>query len=710
MITRGRAVRLALSALVLLGPLPPSAPAQEPAGAEIEPTRVLVAPLPAGAGVPGDPIIDALPALIAEAVSAGRIETAALAHDLSPDSLQALHLDAAALPDAAALAAPPAAAALAAEAGVRILLLPSVEPAGSAQGSASPAMRSSARAKASPAFTLTLKWRDLVAGKAGTVSEPASGPVALIDAAGRATAAARREWSVAWHTATAAEAQTPAAFRSLVEITSKSGPALAAWARAGVAWNRGDVPAAEASLAEALAADGGFARAKVDLAWIRLGQERRKEAAALAAEALKSKRLSAAARSLAEIISAAGRRDVPALQALSARLQDGAPGAPWGSLASGLAANLDGDHGFAISGLDEVRLHRPNDPSLLHQAGLAAMGVGDIDEAGAHMRRAAALWPLHDRIMMDLAECRVRAHDLEGARGELEAWRRRFQPADAPTWGGEWTIEDPPPPVRALGVDLLAGSLTKAIETLEKEDNLLQSAAAPVSTRVAVLHAMHGLQTELAFGPPFDKQKWIEAARDSLKRLNRLVPDDQKRSRPWVLGRLEGLLLAREGRLPEARQMREKIMAASGLPGYDPAAEAEIEAAIALREAAWDTFFAANRRVIETRGTLEDFYQQAQGNAVMAKWKEVGVQVRALEERIETWNGARRRDAILWSPRTSALLPFIYSLGGDAAIRSGSVDAVMQQFSIFLAYFRAPDEAFRPFLNEAIGRGVKPAW
>lgn len=668
-----------------------------------EPSRVLVAPLGAGGPAADDPlsqVMGCLPQLLAEAISADRRLTAALAYDLSPDTLEAMGLGSGAdlpIPDPATLAAPGSAKALMEEGSVRVLVLPSVE---------------TAAADARKTIQLTIRWMDLVAGKDGSVSGKAPDAVGLIDVAGRSARALKQAWSEGWKVEGVAPgtAGAPPSAQNLGEITSKIPAALQLWARAGSAWNRGDVPAAEAALKAAFGADPAFDRAKVDLAWIRLAQGRTKEAAEQAGTASKGKRLSWAARALADVIRAAASGNPAALETVAARLDKESPSAPWGPLAAGLALNQKGEHYRAIAPLDSIRLHRPNDPAILHQAGMAALGQQDFDEAQEHLGRAAALWPAHDRIQMDLAESKVRAHDLEGARKTLEAWGQRYRAGDPPIWGGAYSYEDPPPIVRSQAVTLLTGSVTKAIESLDKQETLLEAASAPVPLRLILLRTMYELQSELAFGEEIPKHRWLNAARDSLNRLKDLTPPAEQKSRPWVLLRIEALLRVREGRVPEAKQIRERIAAASALPGFDPVALAEVDAAIALKEADTEKVFEARKRSVEARGSIEDLYELGQAYGVVGKWKEAEELVGKIEDRLETWSAARRTDAMLWSARSAVLVPFIYSLGGETGVWLGNPDASRKRFNIFLGYFKAPDDPFKPYAREAFDRGATPAW
>lgn len=673
----------------------------------IAPERVLVAPLPAG-GDDKDPLRAALPALVAEAISEDKTVSASLAHDLSPAMIEVLGLDQRTIPDAAIFADARTAEHLSKEGGVRILVLPALE-----------------------GGKLTLTWRDLVEMKDGTITENAPDARSTIEAAGRAAASAKKAWAASWKPAAASAAATPgikapskpgapatkaaasatSPQRPLAETTSASPEALGHWATAQQKWNHGDPLSAEGELADALAADKSFARAKIDLAWIRLAQERFKDAAALVAEAkANATRLSPRARAFADIIAAAAARDGKALAALADRLEKESPGAPWDDLARGLALNLTGDHPKAIAPLDRARLHHPNDPFLVHEAGIAAMGSDDFEEAVRVLDRAVSLWPAHDRFPMDLAEAQLRGHDPDGARRTLERWRDRFRPGDPPIWGGEWTLEDPPPPVRAVGIELTSGSIDKAVSALDKSLSILEAGGAPASTRIAVLLPMHELQQDMAFGADLNKQRWMTAARESFRRLSDLMPDDLKKSRPWILPRLEALLRVKENRIPEAEQRLKEIRAMASMPGFDPGIEAEIDAAIALKGADTERHFAACKRAVQARGSLEDLYRLGQGYSLAARWKDAEAQVKAYEDRVEVWSATRRRDAMLWNTRTAAILPFEYSLGGQTYSWLGNVDESRKRFDIFLAYFKAPDEILKPYEKEAFDRGATPAW
>ncbi|HZE88736.1 MAG TPA: tetratricopeptide repeat protein, partial [Verrucomicrobiae bacterium] len=491
---------------------------------------------------------------------------------------------------------------------------------------------------------------------------------------------------------------------------SKSPAANAAWARAVAAFNRGDVAAAETGLAAALAADPAFDEARVDLAWLRFAQGRAAEASSLATQAAKGKRLTLTARARAEIIAAAAAGKPAELDAIAVRLKHEIPGGPWESLATALSLNIRGEHYRAIAPFDAVRAHRPNDPAILHQAGMAALGLGDATEAQEVLRRVVAAWPGHDRAQMDLAEALVRAHDLDGAAKSLEAWAQRYHPGDAPVWGGAYTFDDPPPIVRSQAVFLLKGAVSKAIESLDRRESLYDAASAPAAVRVIMLRTLYDLQSELAFGSDLQKHRWLDAARETFNRLRDVMPPDDQKARPWILLRMEALLRVREGRFPEARALREKIAAASAMPGYEAAAVDDVDAALALKDADTDKVFEVLNRAVAARGSVADLYALGQAYGVIAQWKKTQEIVTKIEGRIETWSESRRPDALLWNTRTALLVPFIYSLGGEMGVWLDDVESSRKRFGVFLGYFKTPDEPFREFADEASGRGATAAW
>ncbi|MBI3448829.1 MAG: tetratricopeptide repeat protein [Acidobacteria bacterium] len=669
------------------------------AAAADAPSRILVAPLPEGSPAGADAVglmVSSLPTWIAEAISAEGRETASLAHDLSPDTTESLGLGGGPIPPLAAaakLAGADDAKALIGDGSVRILVFPSV-------------------ASSAGKTTLSLRWIDLVAGKDGTVSATAANAAGLVDAVVKAVSSARDGWrrAFALPAAGAAAKADRIASAPLGACASKLPEANAAWARAETAWNHGDVPAAESALTAALASDSAFDLARVDLAWIRFAQGRATEAAALASTAARGRRLTLTARARAEIIAAAAAGQPAELDALAPRLKRDLPGAPWESLATALSLNLQGEHYRAVAPLDIVRIHRPNDPAILHEAGMAALGLGDAAEAQELLRRVVAAWPAHDRAQMDLAEAFVRARDLDGAAKSLEAWAQGYHPGDAPVWGGAYTFDDPPPIVRSQVVSLLKGAVSKAIESLDKKESLYDAASAPAPVRVIVLQTLYDLQSELAFGGELQKQKWLDAARESFNKLRDVMPAGDRKARPWILFRMEALLRVREGRFPEARALREKIAAASAMPGYDAAALDDVDAAIALKDADTDKVFEVLNRAVESRGSVADLYALGQAYGVTSQWKKTREIVTKIEGRIETWSEARRPDALLWNTRTALLVPFIYSLGGEVGVWLDDVESSRKRFGIFLGYFKTPDEPFRAFADEASGRGATAAW
>lgn len=696
----GRA-RLALATVALLIILAPTVSGQNADEGEPGPSRVLVAPVARAADASpkeGGAVRQAVDLLVVEALRADRRLSVGLVSDLDVDTLKSLGTDPNSLPENEALSAQGARGVLRDDGSVRILILPTILwKAGGGSGGT---------------LHLNLEWNDLVTGKTGRVSESATSPAGLVDAAGRAAEAARRAWSAEWKPGPPSPGSAQGGPAALSSITSKSPEALAAWSRSITSFNHGDPPGADAALEQALKLDEGFDRARVDLAWLKLAQGRMKEASDLAAAAQKGKKLSAYARSIASVIEAAGRPDAAAaLDSLGTKLSKEAPSFPWGSFASGYARNLKGDHDPAVALLDPLLIERPSDPLVLHQSGIASLGSADPEQAVAQLGRAVELWPAHHRMVIDLAEAQLRNRDIEGARRTLQAMRERFRPEDRPIWGGDWSIEDPPPAVRAAQVDLLAGAVSKSIAAMEKDLALLDAAKAPDATRVSLLYSLHEMQAFLAFGDvELVKQKWLNAARGSMRRLQELIPEPEKQRKPWVLLRLEALVRVREGRVPEAREILAKIASASNLSGYDPGVEAEVASGIALKDAQTADHLDACRRGVAVRGAIEDLYRLALGYGISGRWKEADEQYLKLEARLDGWNNARRADALLASADVSVLVPFSYSIGGQCGYWRGDAELARARWGKFLAYFKYPDEVFKAFRVEAMDSGSKPAW
>jgi len=654
-------------------------------------SRVLVAPVDASKSLEGDPIVEAIPALLSEAIGLRAAYPASLATDLSPSTIEHLELPEGALPTQESLSPSDAAEPLGTYGSIRILVQPELDASGNG-------------------YKLKVAWKDLAGGKKGSVSENAASKADIVGAVDRAAGSALSAWQAVWK-GPAAGSKAPGQKRpGLEQVTSRSSAALSAWARARTAWSSGDVPSAERALDEALSADAGFDRARVDLAWIRLAEERNTDAEELVSAALKGSKLSPWSRAIASIIAAAAAGDVAVLDKIGNELAAVSPASPLGPLAHGLSDNIQGVHERAVAALDPIRFLMPNDPSLLHEAGLAAMGSGDDYESVLDLERAERLWPQHDRIQMDLAEAKLRAHDREGAQKVLDAWADRFDPANGPIWGGEWTSDDPPPPVRATAALTIQGAVSEAVDKLDRLSSKLAVSSAPVSLRLSVLTSLHELQKQLVLGSDMEKQRWLNAARASLKDIDSLLTPEQKKARPWFLDRLDALLRVMEGRLPEAREIRERILAASSMPGYDPGIEAEVQVAIALKEADTNTFFDAAQRAVKVRDLLSDRFRLLQGHLMARQFDPAEEAYATLTDRLRFWNGARRQDALLWSPLASVLIPYIYYVGAENAVETARVDDAKHRFGLFLAYFQRPDPKFEMFAREAANRGARPAW
>jgi tetratricopeptide (TPR) repeat protein len=669
----------------------------QPAAAQMdEGTRradlVLVAPIKAAGNFKESDEASVLPNLIAEALGSDGDYKVLMARDLASQALMALQLPPGAVPTLGVLTPADAVPHLLA-AGVRVVLFPEIS-------------------RVREGVEIEIEWKDLVGMTRGSVSQRASRDGAIINAAGRAASAARAGWETSWKSRARKGSTTDPGKSNLTELVSASMPAVLAWSLGRDGWSGGGVPAAEKNFEAALGHDPGFDLARVDLAWIRFGQGRLQEALELSGKAREGRDLSRAARATARIISGAagGTEGAGALHKLGEELGTGLPGSWLGSLAEGIAFNLEGKHAEALTLMDESMAVRPNDPVVLHNAGMAALGFGDYFDSIEKLERVAAMWPEHDRIIMDLAEAKLRARDEEGAQEVLAGWAARFDPARAPIWGGNWSYREPPPPVCATALDLLKGSVESSAKSLEQLASRYKLAGAPVPTRIAVVRSLHEFQMALARGQELHKQRWLNGARRTLRELDELMNAGEKTSHPWVLSYLRARLLIREGRTAEAESLRVEIMKASQLPGYDPGLEAELDTTIAFKTADAERLFVAANRTVSRRGTLQDTYQLAQAYGIADKWDDVEIQFRVMKERIEYWSLNRREDSILSSPMNAGHVPFIYSVGAQSGVWRGEPDVARERFSIFLAYFSDPDPLFKPFYREALERGAHPAW
>jgi hypothetical protein len=665
---------------------------QRDAGAGIAgATRILVAPASARGGAAEEPITRAAAALLAEVLPRSGRACSALIHDLSKESLEALDFEPGKAPSTRRLTRSAMLDRLRDSDHVRILILPGISPAAVQEGDG---------------LEVELRWMDLVSGDEGIVTESAPAGAPVIDLLARLAVQAQAGWRSGWP-----EGGPAPAPRIPGSELSSSPEALARWAAAGERWKTGRVPAAIRELGEAIGTDEGFGRAKVELAWIRLAQGRRDEAGALAGAAVEGGRLSPEAIEEATIIRIFAAGDAGAAATLAESLEEEQPPSWRAALARATADLLGDSYAPSISHLDLVRAHRPNDPAIQHLAGMAGLGAEDYYEARIRLARAAELWPEHETIRLDQAETEVRAHDLEAAAGILESWAAGWSPSDPPSSTAAWSIGNAPPPVRARAVDLLMGHLSASARALGERAAALAIAGADGQVRVPMLHALHELQMLLSsLGTDREKQQWLDGARSSLREIEDLLAGREAASASRELRRLTALLRVREGRLDEARAVREEIMGESEMPGYDPAIEAEIDYAITLKEARSKEHFEACRRLVKARGLLSDHYKLAQANAIVRDWRSLELEYDAISDRLENWSMWRREDSLTWGPIASGHVPFIYYVGGLARMNQGDSAGAKERFGSFLAYFKRPDPVFSMFRADAAERGAKAAW
>ncbi len=677
-------VLLAVAMLLQLGVLE-GVPADEAGQA-----RLLVGPVSARAGLAEDPFVTAVPALIAEGISGEGSAVASQVHDLPPDAVTGLGLKEGEALDARRLGRTASQEALRDKGAVGMLILPEVS-AGKIEGARG--------------YEIEIRWIDLAHRSEGVLRDSGAAGTAAIDAVGRLAAAARTEWKKS----RGGDGITPAE-PALSGRVSPSPEALRSWAASRSLWNSGDPPAAVASLDEALRIDPAFDLARADLAWIRLAQGRLGEAGALAARALEGRRLSPAALEEAEIVRAAAGGNGQILITLACNLPARAGDSLRAPLAKALGQILLEDYPPAIGLLDRARFHRPNDPALLHFAGIAGLGAADYFEGRERLSRAAELWPTHEVIMTDLAEAYARERDFEGARAVLDGWSGRFRPGDRPGAGESWSVENPPPHVRAAALPMLMGNPRAALAGLESHLDALEASGTGLEARVPVLHALHELQMWLLDdGNVRQRQQMLDGARESLRLLlEEWVTPEERAHRPWLYDRLVARLRVREGRIDEAREIRERILASSGLPGYDPGVEAEVEAVITLKLAETENHLAACRRAIEVRGSLLDRYMLIQAYTMMRDWRALEEEYQVVAQRLADWSAARRGDALLFRPMSSGHLPIIYYTGAMSRLNQGDGNGARERFGAFLNFYRQPDGIFYLMHGTARNNGGPP--
>ncbi len=675
-----------LAAAMLLHPgIPGIVPADEP---RLE--RLLVGPVSARSGLAEDPFVQAVPALIVEGISGEGSEVASQVHDLPPEAVTALGLKEGETLDARRLGRAGSVEVLRDKGAVGMLLLPEVS-AGKIEGTRG--------------YEIEIRWIDLAHATEGLLRDSGVAGTGAIDAVGRLAAAARTEWKKS-RGGDGIPPEEPALSRRV----SPSPEALRSWAASRSSWNSGDPPAAVASLEEALRIDPAFDRARADLAWIRLAQGRRGEAGALAAQALEGRRLSQAGMEEAELTRAAAGGNGQVLLTLASSFAARSGGSPRTPLTRALGQILVEDYPPAIGLLDRARFERPNDPALLHLAGIAGLGSADYFEARERLSRAAALWPTHEIIMTDLAEAYARDLDFEGARAVLDGWIGRFKPGDKPGAGESWSVENPTPHVRAAALPMLTGNPRAALAGLESHLDAMEAAGAGLETRIPILYALHELQMWLLDdGNPRQRQEMLDGARESLRLLlEEWVTPEERARRPWLYDRLVARLRVREGRIDEAREIRDRIITSSGLPGYDPGVEAEIDAVIALKQADTENHLAACRRAIEVRGSLLDRYMLIQAYTMMRDWRALEEEYEVLAQRLADWSAARRGDALLYRPMSSGHLPIIYYTGAMARFNQGDGIGSRERFDAFLKYYREPDPIFYLMHGTAQNNGGPP--
>ncbi len=412
------------------------------------------------------------------------------------------------------------------------------------------------------------------------------------------------------------------------------------------------------------------------------------------------------ARAVCEALAhlAEGRAEL--VQQSAARLQVESPASIWALQLAGLSSIFAGHAKDALSTWRQAEAMDPSDPRIRLWLGASLMASGDFKGAAAALSQVRRQWPDLWRAYALEAESLARARDTKGAADVVSTLRREMD-----SRGAVPASDEESPELMMGSLQLMEGHFKGATEILSTAVDRLVQAGAPLSATRMLLETAVEMKRDLVTArDPLLRDRQLEEADAALTRLENAVTPEEREARPWALLRLRGLLQVKRGETAEAWRTVERIRAFAERPGYTGYEEAYLSAAIMLKEGDHEGALAQFQKAYDARGTMVDLMDLAQFQSRMQRNEDAVRSFARFEERLSSWDPRSQPpgELVITNPHLALLVPLYHLARAQYGFRVGNSQDSRVHYNRMLAYFRAPDEQFVPYVKEAVDRGARP--
>ncbi len=532
-----------------------------------------------------------------------------------------------------------------------------------------------------------------------------SDPDGMIAAADAVAARLHERWAPAG--AAAPDAPVP-----LSRALSESPPAVRAYARALAALRGGDPVEAGARLDEALGADPSFVLAAAQRVWLDQAFAGPFDGPAIASPAA-----GAALRGAAGSSGSAPERVAAALAALL----DGRPGVTlvegealrqepstllWGRVTRGLALSALGRRAEALEDWGALGSVAP-DPRAFIALGRSRMAAGDFRGASAALRSARTGWPGLLWAYALEAECHARLRDTAEARAVLLQMKAHLE-----AQGNSPLSEGLLPGLLIGSVDLLEGRFGSALEVFEAQAASLESSGLPGPANDMLYETIVEMRRDLVrSSDSLTRQRQLEDARAALGRFESATSAGDRARPPWLLLKLQGLMMLKEGKTVETWRLIDEIKSRAAEPGYTDYLEAYLSAATLLKEGDLKASAEQFARAAAARGRIVDLMDVAQAQHALRKFDAARAALEGIDAKLQRFDPDGTTGAgelVLADPHLAALVPLYHYARARLAFDTGQPEESRRHFNYMLRYLQQPDEHLVRLVREAYMRGAQP--
>ncbi|HZI94301.1 MAG TPA: hypothetical protein VFE84_08660 [Patescibacteria group bacterium] len=506
-------------------------------------------------------------------------------------------------------------------------------------------------------------------------------------------------------------AAAPDAPAPLARVLSSSSSAVDAYLE-GLSLSRSaNTGRARESYGKALALDPSFCLAAVDSAYLDITSGSAASARSLMEKTTaRGKCPTASIESVARGFEMLSRGDTEGAVTSAARILERAPHSRRGHLLHALALSTGGR---ARETVDEWRAlvgAEPSDAAGQMWLGLVLMMTGDFPAAADAFGKARAGWPELLRAYTLQAEAQARRGEPALARAALTDMKSFM------TARGIVPDDDQRNPDLMLGaVELLEGHTVAALRKFEAALDTLEKAGAKADVVDTLHNAVIEMRRDLIVSnDPVKRRREISDAREAINRYEASQTEEHRRTSPWELLRLRGLISVREGKTVDAWKTVDEIKSHSREPGYSEYYEAYLTAAILLKEGDDKGSAAQFERAAKARGKIVDLIDLAQMQGDIRSYADSRATYEEISRRLDQYDPTPGPDPgpmgelVVIDPHLSAMIPIYHYTWGRLAFETNEPAESRRHFNRLLKYLKDPDAELMPLVKEAYGRGATP--